>query len=225
MPPSTRAVIAALDAADSRPAVERVAATMAAELGATVRPVHVVTGTGPRGPAREAALHRVLGGSTRRVVGRPSDVIALLAASPAVDLVVLGSPTSPAPAGHRGGGTAFAVARRVRRPVLLAPPTATGWAGPRRVLVPLDGSAEAALAAAAAVGGLGGSRWEVVSRRLEAPSTPAAGLGAILGMVDEVHADLAVLVWDRRRLADRALAAELASASPVPLLLVPVGYR
>lgn len=224
---TSRAVIAAVDATPAAAAVTRVASVMARALGTSVRPLHVVPGTGPRGAAREAALARLLDGTDGETVGRPADVIAQLAAAPLVDLVVMGAPSSAAPSGHRGGGTAFAVARRSDRPLLLAPATADSWTGPGPVVVFLDGSAGAAVAAAAAVARYGGRSWQVTSVHLDGaePARRPSAVERALERLAAAGAALSVAVWDRRRRGDQALAADLAARCPVPLLLVPAGYR
>jgi hypothetical protein len=146
-------VLAALDRAEDTPAVRLVAGVVAVHLGdLPVREVHVVPGAGLRGAARQAALARVERGESAEIQGRPVDILTGLVESPRAALAVFGTGHPAArPTPRRPSGTAFAVARRVHRPVLLAPPTLDKWPGALRVLVPLDGTGVTALAASAAL--------------------------------------------------------------------------
>jgi len=116
----------------------------------------VATGPGERGAARQAAMARVERGESPEIVGRPVDVLAALVESPHALAAVLGTGNPAARASpRRPGGTAFSVARRVTRPLVLAPPSLDQWAGARRVLVPLDGTGITALAASAGLATIG----------------------------------------------------------------------
>ncbi|HXX91880.1 MAG TPA: universal stress protein [Acidimicrobiales bacterium] len=145
-------VLAALDRGLGTPAVQRVAAVVAEHFRLPVRFVHVTTGPGPRGAARQAATARVERGETDELTGRPVDILTGLVESPRTAMAVFGT-GSPLerPSPKRPSGTAFAVARRVTRSMLLVPPSLAHWDGPRRVLVPLDGTGVTALAASAAL--------------------------------------------------------------------------
>ena len=149
-------VLAAVDGAEDADAVLVVAAEVAAHLGALpVRQVHVVSGPGLRGAARQAALARVERGESTTVQGRPVDILAGLVEAPGAAMSVFGTGNPSArPTPRRPGGTAFAVARRVSKPMLLVPPSLEKWPGAQRVLVPLDGTGVTALAASAALAAL-----------------------------------------------------------------------
>jgi len=143
-------VLAAIDPASGSEAVRVVAAAVANQFSTVVRDVHVVAGPGERGPARQAALARVERGESSQVVGRPVDILTALIESPRTLAAVLGTGNPAArPSPRRPGGTAFSVARRVTRPLLLVPAVIDDWPGARRVLVPLDGTGVTALAASA----------------------------------------------------------------------------
>jgi hypothetical protein len=148
-------VLAAVDHGPGTAAVITVATAAAEHFGVPVREVHVTAGPGLRGAARQAATARVERGETTEIRGRPVDILAGLVESPRAALSVFGTgdPTSR-PSPRRPSGTAFAVARRVERPILLVPPSLEKWPGPERVLVPLDGTGVTALAASAALGEL-----------------------------------------------------------------------
>jgi hypothetical protein len=148
-----RYILAALDRDEDTPAVLAVAGDVAEHLGGLhVREVHVVPGAGLRGTARQAALARVERGESAEIQGRPVDILAGLVESPRAALAVFGAGNPAArPTPRRPSGTAFAVARRVHRPVLLVPPSVEKWPGARRVLVPLDGTGVTALAASASL--------------------------------------------------------------------------
>lgn len=145
-------VLAGLDGPPAEPAVLAVAAVMGEVLGLPVRSVHVAPGPGLRGEARRSALARVQRGESTEVPGRPEDVLTSLVEAPGTDLAVLGARQRPRrPGGRRAAGTAIAVARRVTQPLLLVPPGAERWCGPRRVLTPLDGTGITAMTAASAL--------------------------------------------------------------------------
>lgn len=245
---ANRVVLAAVDGPDVAGAVRDVATSAAERLALPWRSVHVVPGTGPRGPAREAALQRVWRDEADEIVGRPADVIAAMANAPEAVLTVIGAPGVATVSGsRRDGGTAFAVARRARRPLLLAPPTAVGWKGPRHVLVPLDGTAATAMAAARGLEVLGPTDAVVTTLRVVDPEEsdrPGADGGAgggagggggerelvrtgrvsacTLGAVEDVGADLVVLVWKQRTVGGHATAVtEIVAGCGVPVLLVP----
>ncbi len=145
-------MLAAVDGSVAAPAVNRVATVMGDVLGQPVRYVHVANGPGLRGEARRSALARVARGESTEIPGRPEDVLTSLVEAPLTTLTVLGTRQRPRrTGGRRAAGTGIAVARRVDRPILFAPANATEWAGPHRVLTPLDGTGVTALAAASAL--------------------------------------------------------------------------
>ncbi|MHB8681790.1 MAG: universal stress protein [Acidimicrobiales bacterium] len=145
-------VLAALDGPPTGLAVAQVATVMADVLQLPLRAVHVVPGTGLRGLARRSAMERIERGETDEIRGRPEDVLTHLVERPGCALAVLGIRQRPRrPGTRRFSGTAVAVARRVDHPLLLVPPAATTWTGPRRVLTPLDGTGRTAMAAANAL--------------------------------------------------------------------------
>jgi hypothetical protein len=150
-----RHVLAAVDRGAGTAAVVTVAAAAAEHFGNPVREVHVTAGPGLRGAARQAAMAKVERGETSEIRGRPVDILTGLVESPRAAMAVFGTgdPTSR-PSPRRPSGTAFAVARRVDKPMLLVPPSLDKWPGPHRVLVPLDGTGVTALAASAALADL-----------------------------------------------------------------------
>jgi hypothetical protein len=151
-----RHVLAAIDPASGSAAVRVVAAVVARQFATVVREVHVVAGPGERGTARQAAMAKVERGESSKIVGRPVDVLAALVESPHTLAAVLGTGNPAARASpRRPGGTAFSVARRVTRPLLVVPAGIEHWAGARRVLVPLDGTGITALAASAGLATVG----------------------------------------------------------------------
>jgi|GEM_PF-6705673 len=236
---SHRVVLAASSGGDD--AVAQVARTMGDLLGLPVRTVHVVPGLGPRGPARDAAFGRLWRGETSELVGRPVDVLSALARSDTVALAILGTRRHRLSTGaRRGSGTALAVARRVGRPVLLVPPDVTGWPGPQRVLVPLDGSGTTALASAAALASIGRASRAVSTLHVlpvhddvppyatvpPVPRTASAQVvrGPVVPAILEAstRADLLVLVWSQRVSAGHGtVATAVLERTPVPVLLVP----
>jgi len=148
-----RYVLAAIDGPEDGAAVLVVAGEVASHLGdLPMREVHVVSGPGLRGAARQAALAKVERGESRVIQGRPVDILTGLVESPNAVLSVFGTGhPSARPTPRRPSGTAFAVARRVDKPMLLVPPSLEKWPGAQRVLVPLDGTGITALAASAAL--------------------------------------------------------------------------
>lgn len=176
------------------------------------------------------------------VVGRPVDVLAMFASAPEAALTVLGCPSRRTVSGsRRDGGTAFAVARRVSKPILLVPPTCTEWKGPDHALVPLDGTGDTALAAARGldllrrpdtlittlrvahdtepqpINCVAGERIEIATGRV---STATLDTAAKLGI------DLVVLVWARRTSGGHAVAVtEIVAGTVVPVLLVPAALH
>lgn len=145
-------VLAAIDTTEGTASVRAVAGVLARQFAVAVREVHVVAGPGERGAARQAALSRVERGETTEVSGRPVDILTGLVESPGARVAVFGTGNPAARASpRRPSGTAFSVARRVSRPLVLVPPSVQEWAGPHRVLVPLDGTGITALAASAAL--------------------------------------------------------------------------
>jgi len=143
-------ILAAVDPESGSEAVRVVADVLSLQFDAPVREVYVVAGPGERGAARQAALAKVERGETAELLGRPVDILASLVESPHALATVLGTGNPAArPNPRRPGGTAFSVARRVSRPLVLVPPGIEKWAGAKRVLVPLDGTGITALAASA----------------------------------------------------------------------------
>lgn len=150
-------MVAGIDGPPGEAPVRHVAGVIADLLGVSVRAVHVEPGPGLRGEARRSAMTRVTRGETERIVGRPETVLTALAETPGAVMTVLGARQAPRrPGGRRGGGTAMAVARRATFPLLLVPPAAAAWSGPKRVLSALDGTGRTALAAASALTGITG---------------------------------------------------------------------
>jgi len=144
-------VVAALDRTPVHVAVRAVGEAMARHLGVPLRELHV-GGTSHRARSVASRLASVERGETTEVPGRPSFILSALVESPSSPLLVLGAPAEPRRSANRGHtGTTLAVARRVSRPVLVAPRALTSWSGPRRVLVPLDGTSMTAFCAAQAV--------------------------------------------------------------------------
>jgi len=224
-----RYILAALDGPPAEPAVLHVAGVMGELLAAPVRPVHVVPGPGLRGEARRSAMARVTRGEDGHIVGRPETVLAALAQGSGASLTILGaSQRGHRPGTRRGSGTAMAVARRVACPLMLVPPGAEEWIGPRRVVTALDGTGRTAMAAASALSGIASAHTEStpvhVGKRSgsgmlldsrgpldvhleEAPwaetqaRSRAAGVPAgqrVLQAVADTASDLVVMVWSRR---------------------------
>jgi nucleotide-binding universal stress UspA family protein len=175
-----RYLVAALAGPPAGPAVLHVANVMGNLLGVPVRSVHVVPGPGLRGEARRSALSRVVRGEDQQMVGRPETVLAALAQGPGAALTVIGaSQREHRPGTRRGSGTAMAVARRLSCPLLLVPPAATDWNGPRQVLTALDGTGRTAMAAASALSGIACSEMQ---------STPLhIGKSADLSLLSDGH--------------------------------------
>ena len=223
-----RVVVAGLDGPPAEAAVLRAASLVGDLLHVPVRPVHVVPGPGLRGEARRSALASIVRGEKAEIVGRPEALLTALAQAAGTALTVLGArQRERRPGGRRGAGTAIAVARRVTSPLLLVPPAAWDWPGPRHVLTALDGTGPTALAAAAALSGLVEpttvvvplhvadgttvhSGWDtpdsVAHRTLSVPSVPGGDGpahrqgplgGRILSLAEELTSNLVVLVWSR----------------------------
>ena len=117
-----RHILAAVNEGAARTAVRVVADRMAGHLAV---PVHEVDGGIP---VNLLADH----------VESPEAVLAVFAISPSSEV-------------EGQNDTAFSVARRVTKPMLLVPPTLDAWSGPRQVLVPLDGTGVTAFAASTAL--------------------------------------------------------------------------
>lgn len=206
---------------------------MGKRLGAPVRAVHVTSGGGLRGEARASALARVARGEEHELVGRPETLLSALADAPGATLMVLGARQRGWPArGRRASGTALSVARRVARPLLLAPPNATDWKGPCRVLTVLDGTGETALAAASALADIRAADATTAALHLgngrsrpipERTGTSRAAVGRrVLERLAEGDVDLVVMVWGRRSGgADWRAVLDVLARTPVPVLLVP----
>jgi hypothetical protein len=147
--------------------------------------------------------------------------------------MVLGARQRGWPArGRRASGTALSVARRVDRPLLLVPPNATDWKGPRRVLTVLDGTGETALAAAGALADIQATDATTAALHLgngdgrsvpERTSTSRAAVGRrVLEQLADGDVDLVVMVWSRRNGgADWRAVLDVLARTPVPVLLVP----
>jgi Universal stress protein family len=147
-----RYVLAALDRGTGTSAVRIVAQVVADHFDVPVREVYVTPGPGLRGAARQAAATKVERGESSEVQGRPVDILTGLVESPGAVLSVFGTgDPSTRPSPRRPSGTAFSVARRVDKPMVLVPASLEKWEGPQRVLVPLDGTGITALAASAAL--------------------------------------------------------------------------
>lgn len=222
-------IVAALDGAPNEAAVRRVADVMGGLLDIPVRPVHVVSGPGLRGAARASALAKVERGESAKVTGRPEAVLATLTEAPSAALTVIGtSQRGWRPRARRAAGTAMALARRVSRPLLMVPPSATGWTGPRRVLTLLDGTGDTAVAAASALSSI--RVPETVSRSLHvngsAPAERAVGRLPADAVIEESKAsdsDLVVIVWGRTARGPKgAMILDVLSRTSVPVLLVPL---
>ncbi len=167
--------MAALAGPPAEAAVVHVATVIGELLAAPVRPVHVVPGPGLRGEARRSALTRVRRGEDEKVVGRPETVLAALAQGAGAELTVIGaSQRRHQPGTRRGSGTAMAVARRVSCPLLLVPPAAIDWAGPRHVLTALDGTGGTAMVAASALSAIASSDTQSTPLHIGRAAEPLA---------------------------------------------------
>lgn len=223
----SRFVLAAVDGA-AADAVTHCAASLAVAMGLPVRCVRVEPGAGLRGEAQRSALARVLRGDQVDLQGRPEDLLARLIHLDDTAMAVLGIRRWETRASRRGSGTAVAVARRVSRPILLVPSTATEWAGPKRALVALDGTTDTAMAAAEAMAPLGRMGVESVPIHVTSTSTAtgdawtAEGRGVMRGVADS-GCDMAVVAWTRQvRGRHGAAVLDVLSHTEVPVLLVPV---
>ena len=140
MTPKHRTIVAALSGTPETGVVLRTALGIAQMMGMAVEAVHV---TGERRSAREAGVAAHANGV--RVHHRQGDVVSQLLealASPRVFGAVMGARTfiaGPRPA----GSTALEVLRATSKPVAFVPPDVASSGGfvPRRLLVPVDGSA------------------------------------------------------------------------------------
>jgi len=133
-----RYVLAAVDDSAGAGRVVGTARTLADLLGMSVRAVHV-------GTAIPRSLRRALGVADVTVVeGDPAAEVLTAIRGADVAWAVLGSRNElpgPIPAGH----VSAVVVAGVDKPIVLVPPTATGSRPIRRVLVPLEGTAETSL--------------------------------------------------------------------------------
>ena len=201
---------------------------MAVALELPVRHVRIEPGPGLRGEAQRSALARILRGDEVDLQGRPEDLLTRLVHLEDTALAVLGIRRWETRATRRGSGTAVAVARRVSRPILMVPPSATQWAGPKRALVALDGTATTAVAAADAMARLGKLGVQSVPAHITVANTAegeawtAEGRG-VMAAVAEAGCDLAVVAWNRQvRGRHGAAVLDVLSHTEVPVLLVPV---
>jgi hypothetical protein len=214
-------VLAALDDDVGSNSVRLVADVASRLFGVPVRAVHVVAGPGPRGTERAAAAAAVERGDADVLVGRPVDILAGLVDSPRAVLAVFGTgDVASRPSPRRPSGTAFAVARRVQRPILLVPASVARWAGPRRVLVALDGTGTTALLASGALASwpLGGTVTTTVHVSTEA----GHDAGSLADLAASSSFDLLLLVWAQETGGPRtALVVELLATATMPVLLVP----
>jgi nucleotide-binding universal stress UspA family protein len=154
------AVLAAIDASAAARPVLQVARSLGRALGLPVVGLHVRQDGDdpPRLLAGRAGVELRLAG------GVPAEEIVAGLGGADVALAVLGVRGNPA--GRRpAGSTALAVATRAAKPVVVVPPEPFDPppAGLHRVLVPLDGTADAARAVEEAMGWFAGSGVEVVS--------------------------------------------------------------
>jgi hypothetical protein len=129
-------VIAALDASLAAQPVLRSAIALGNVLGAEVEAMHVQE-DGERVPHITAAEHHI---DLRVEHGPVVRVLVDTAEAEDVRALVLGARGSPL-SGKPLGGTAFAVATSLSKPVLVVPPEARHPGTLRRVLVPLQGRA------------------------------------------------------------------------------------
>ncbi|HZQ99286.1 MAG TPA: universal stress protein [Chloroflexota bacterium] len=121
---------------------------------------------------------------THVYVGDPAGEIVMAADALGADLVVMATHGRTGLGRWLFGSVADGVLRQAGTPVLLVPPYTPPWTaaelarGPRRVLVPLDGTdlSEAALEPAAALAAAGGA--EVRLLRVAAPTPPSAVVAA-----------------------------------------------
>jgi nucleotide-binding universal stress UspA family protein len=154
------AILAAVDAsAAARPVLDTAAA-----LGQTLRMPVVAIHVGQDGAEVERQLTERAGIALRLATGTPADAIGAGLTDADVVLAVLGARGHPA--GRRpAGSTALTVATRATKPVVVVPPNPLDPppAGLHRVLVPLDGTPDAARAVEQAMGWFAGSGVEIVS--------------------------------------------------------------
>lgn len=155
-----KAILAAVDTSAAARPVLQVAAALGQVLQLPVIGLHV----------RQDGEHpaRLLAGGVgvplRLANGAPAVAIVAALGDADVALAVLGVRGSPA--GRRpAGSTALAVATRATKPVVVVPPEPLDPppAGLHRVLVPLDGTPDAARAVEQAMGWFAGSGVEIVS--------------------------------------------------------------
>lgn len=185
-------ILAAVDDSDVASPVLATARTLAGQLSATLRAVHVRE---PPSPAAgmAAAAAETLGIALEELDGEPVDALIAAAASPQVALVVVGARGSlegPRPCGH----VALAVAERVDAPVLVVPPN--GVRDPsapiRRAIAPLEGSPESSEAVTAALRALGDTGVEVT-------------------VVHVFDAETVPRFWDQGSYAEESFASEFAA--------------
>jgi nucleotide-binding universal stress UspA family protein len=162
-------VIAALDNNSAAQPVVLVAQRLAEILGDEVDAVHVRDDGDriARGVAQAASLE------LHEPEGPVVDTLVRSCEGADVDALVLGARKSPG--GHRPlGGTAFAVATTLAKPVVIVPPDATAPGRLDRVLVPLEASVSSSLAPRAVIALAREARLEVVVLHVhEEESLPA----------------------------------------------------
>ncbi len=133
-------ILIALDENEGAAPVLEAGCAFAEVLGATPQAIHVREGY--ERAVRSAAARSDV--SVRLLEGEPVEEILAAVAAPEVEAAVMGargSTEGPRPVGH----TARAVLEQVDKPVLAVPPDARSTGGGpaiRRVLVPLEGTAE-----------------------------------------------------------------------------------
>ena len=221
---SGRFVLAAVDG-DAGAVVEKCAAVLGRMLELPVRPVHVNPGTGLRGEGRRSQLAQVLRGELHEITGRPEDVLARLAQVPDCQAALFAIRRAHEGGRmRRGSGTALAVARRVRRALLMVPPQIDDWSGPHRALVVLDGSGPTAVAAAEGLSAFGALGIQVVPMHTvdDDPSQPAPRARQILDEQKRHDCDLIVMSWSRQiRGLDGSAVIDVLGRTSVPVLLAP----
>lgn len=150
-------VIAAIDDSAAAGPVLATTAALGDMLQARVRALHVLEGGGraARAAAKAAPIElQVVHGSTLSVLLEAAE-------APATAMLVLGARGTPAgrvPLGR----TAMELARAVRKPIVVVPPQCRCPALIRRVLVPLDGTNEAAAAVRETIDLAGSRQLDVI---------------------------------------------------------------
>ena len=188
-------VLAAIDSgACARPVLET-ATRVATLFGATARGLHVRE-NGSDAPDR---LARAAAIELREATGERVPAIVHAAAEPDVVALVLGARGihgGPQPA----GSTALEVITRVAKPVVVVPPRAQPLAPFRRILVPLEGTAESSQALAETIELATRADLEIVALHVHSPASVPA-------FSDQTHHELRA--WEREfisRYAPRAAA-------------------